>query len=528
MALWGRKQKDKIAHGDRRTSRQRRVRQRTPSVVPTYRKRLPSRGVRAFSAADLGRLSDGWTSSPVPIDEHIRSALQTLVARSRDIRMNTDLGRRVDELLQNGVIGPDGIVLQAQCGDYQRRDGAWSWELDDPANDALEQSWRRWGEVGLCDVTGTNGLVDIQAVGFSSMVLDGELLMRILRGRQFGPYGFQVQLLDPLYLDVNRSEDLGDRGYIRMGVEFNNWGRPVAYHIRDANTDGTYIDYAGNRYRRIPASDIIHSFLPEYVGQSRGIPWSANTMQRLQRLDAYENASLVNAEFGAAKVGTITETEDGASGMEPDQYDNDGNPELLADAGTFLRLRYGTTADILDTKYPDGEFADFTKAFRRGVASGGHVNYNELSNDYEGVNYTSLRHALLSTRDTYKKFQSVFSRRVLNRLYREWLSTQLLLDTIKISGRPLKASREEKYQRVRWQGRRWDWTDPIKEVTANKQAVDGRFKSTSEIIRASGRDPEEVYAEIAHDKAMWEKYGITPEMEGGAADFTDDGGDEEE
>jgi lambda family phage portal protein len=539
MALWGRKQKDKIAHGNRRTSRQRQVRQRVPSRVPVYRKpKLPQRGVRAFDAAKAGRLTDGWTQTPLPIDEHIRQSWTALVARSRNIRMNSDHGRRLDSLTRSNVIGPQGIRLQAQAGAWGRDKGTKSprWILDGPANDAIETAWKEWAEPGNCEVSGHLGLVDVQSLGISTERTDGDFLLRILRGEpggEFGPFGFMVQVIDPMWLPVELNADNGGDTYIRMGVERNRWGRPVAYHIRDESRNaGTWLHYETNRhYRRIPADEMVHAFLPEFAGQSRGIPWSSASLLRQQMLDAYENAALVNAEFGAAKVGVINETEDGAQGLEPDQYDNDGNPEILASAGTFLNTRFGTTADILDTKYPDGEFGDFTKSFKRDIAASEGANYNEFANDYEGVNYSSLRHAAITDREIYKALQGTFVRQVMRPVYRAWLNWQLVLGNITVAGMPLKMSREAKYQNVLWQARRWPWVDLKAEWAAAQIALELRLRSRTEIIRGElGRDPEELFAEIEAENKSMEEHGIAP----GAVDAAifeekdDDGGEEEE
>jgi len=92
-----------------------------------------------------------------------------------------------------------------------------------------------------------------------------------------------------------------------MGVEIDDWQRPVAYWFSSA--EGDYY-YAGRRYTRIPAAEIIHAYLPFRAGAWRGVPWNATALVRLHMLDGYEDAALVNARAGANNVGFFL-TEDG-------------------------------------------------------------------------------------------------------------------------------------------------------------------------------------------------------------------------
>ena len=64
-----------------------------------------------------------------------------------------------------------------------------------------------------------------------------------------------------------------------------------------------------------------------------------------------------------------------------------------------------------------------------------------------------------------------------------------------------------------FQGRRWEWVDPAKDIAAKRAAYDLRITSISQIIRDAGRDPETVFAEIARDNERMAQAGISaPEV----------------
>ena len=59
-----------------------------------------------------------------------------------------------------------------------------------------------------------------------------------------------------------------------------------------------------------------------------------------------------------------------------------------------------------------------------------------------------------------------------------------------------------------WQPRRWQWVDPLKEMEANRSAVELRTRSISDIIREQGKDPNETWAELANDLDTLRGLGI--------------------
>jgi capsid protein len=65
---------------------------------------------------------------------------------------------------------------------------------------------------------------------------------------------------------------------------------------------------------------------------------------------------------------------------------------------------------------------------------------------------------------------------------------------------------------VQFQARRWEWIDPAKDVKADVEAIDNLIKPRSQVIRERGRDPREVYAEIAADIEDMRAEGIPEEI----------------
>lgn len=452
---------------------------------------------RMFKAAQVLR-TDKWESTPQTPDDFISRQQRVLVARSRHQWANNDYVRNFIRLVRQNVVGPQGIILQAQA--RKARGG----KLDNAVNDAIESAWAEWCKAINCDVTGKRSLWKIQRLVMNTTARDGEFIIRKVYGADAGPWGFALQLIDPQRLpcdyDIAR---LKNGGFIRHGIEFNRYGRPVAYHFgSDDESDGTYYSIAGRGYITVPASDIIHGFLEEMVGQRRGLPWSSTSLFRLHHLAGFENAAVQNARASASKMGFIEYSE----GFGP-ECDDDEAVEIDAEPLSFHELPMGAKIAEWNPNYPTGEFAVFNKAMLRGAAAGWGVLYNNVAGDLEGVNFSSIRQGTLDERDHWKDLQQWLIETLMQEVFDDWLPRALLAGRIKVGNKPLPADRLETYKEISWQGRRWQWIDPTADVKAAVESKNNLLASPGQIIRESGRDPQTVWKESARDvRAMIDAY----------------------
>ncbi len=455
---------------------------------------------RAFSSAQISRLTSSWTTMPKPADVDIKAGLRTLRARSREQAQNNDHVRQFLRLIKTNVVGHQGVILQARS---IGRKG----QLDTPANDAIEGAWKEWGRDP--EVTGQNTWKGLQRLIVENVARDGEVLIRKVRSWKHNRFGYALQVMDPEVVDVEHNRDLKNGHTIQMGVELDGWRRPVAYHLNTPKATADSYEYFGKKYTRVPASEIIHLFLPEWVWQTRGVPFLATALLRLNMLGGYEEAELVASRGSAAKMGFYTQDPELVTDYTADGQDATGNLVQDAEAGTMELLPPGVGYVAHDPQHPSTAYKDFVKAMLRGLASGMGVSYHSLSGDLEGANYSSLREGKLLDRDVWMMLQDWFIDAFCSPIYQDWLEEQYLRGTIQINGMQLSGPLT-KYQKVTWQGRRWPWVDPKKEMDANKESHALRTRSISDIIREQGRDPEDVWLEIARDYERLRDLGIEP------------------
>jgi lambda family phage portal protein len=149
----------------------------------------------------------------------------------------------------------------------------------------------------------------------------------------------------------------------------------------------------------------------------------------------------------------------------------------------------------------------------RGIAGAIGVAYHSFANDLEGVNFSSSRSGILEERDMWVLLQTWLVEGLHETYFPEWLSQAMSMGTVKLpSGLAIPARNVQKFaDAATWQGRRWQWVDPKKDMETNQGSVDYRFRSISSVIRESGGDPDDVFAEIAAERKKMDALGITPE-----------------
>ncbi|GAB6178590.1 phage portal protein [Desulfobaculum senezii] len=474
---------------------------RRRTLPPRFGRRNYGAESGSFDAASANRTTAGWTSEPMSASVLVERSWRVLCARGREAANNIDHGKRFLRLVRTNVVGPRGVAVVPTV---QLADGS----PDALARQALSDAWKHWGQNP--EVTGTLTWRELQGLSVQTVARDGEVFVRRLRGRRFGAYHYQLQLIDPVRVPVQMREKLTNGNRIRAGIEFTPEGRPVAYYLRGDQDDYiSGVDYGGARYERIPAEEIYHLFVPEMINQPRGVSWMGTALTRMHHLSRYETAAVINARIGASKMGFFESDPE----MEVPEFDDDEDEEVFpmdAEPGTMERLPYGYKFRAWDPQYPQGEFGVFVRSCLQSISAGLGVSYASLSGDLSGVNYSSIRAGVLDERDQWMDLQQWFIDKLVQPVFEDWIATAVLAGAIKIGLTPLRAERVEQYKRARYQARRWQWVDPQKDVKAAREAQNGLMRSVSDTIREQGRDPEEVFEEIKEDRDRWEELGLAP------------------
>jgi lambda family phage portal protein len=447
--------------------------------------------VRDYAAAQHGRLVGDWTTQNNSANQEIRSSIRQLRARGRQLARDNDWFIGFLKKLVANVLGPVGMKLQA---DVTMADGQ---TKNEQLNRKVEQAWQAWSRKKNCDVTEQSSLRDLAELALRTVVTDGEFLFRYVNiaGQ------LKIQMLDVDWLD----EDYNDPNYkntgnrIIMSIEVDQYDRPVAYHF--TNPKWSNVQIPGMKLipqhvqrLRIPADQVCHRFFKRRVGQSRGITEAHGAMLTLNQLDGFDEAELVGQRIAASNMAFISPpTDEGGSslGKVTKPIENEVAP------GQILELPAGFTVHEFTPKQPTD--VSFPKRMLRKVASSFGINYNTMTSDLEGVNFSSIRAGTVEEREVWKLYQEFMAQHFYQDIYEVWLMfNSNLVPTTKL----------DQVMYPIWRARGFEWVDPSKDINADIAAVNRGFKTMTEVLGERGLDFEETMAQHAAEKKLIEKLGL--------------------
>jgi len=445
-----------------------------------------------FKGAELSRLWWDWVASPISADQETYNDFLRLRSRARELRRNNPLIRMYVDMLSTNVIGPAGMRLRCRV---RNASGA----LNKQINQKIEAAWTDWS---VCvTVDGRSSLTDWQHGAVESLAVDGETIVRKIRSFKGNKYRYALQAIDPDLLDHTyfRTSGSGDnQNEIRLGVEVDEWATPVAYWFWDRHPTDMYAG-SPRKHIRVPAEEVLHIYRPDRVNQSRGVTWLNSIMMPTKMLDGYVEAEVVAARIGAAKMGFF-QFKDGSDYEPPKEGER---LSIEAQPGQFEQLPPGMEFKEWNPAHPGTAFPNFIKAMQRWIASGLRISYNTLANDLEGVNYSSLRSALLTERDQWRKLQVWWAQKVLHNIYGEWLEFAQLSSQVMLDSRDWSAFLE-----VKFMPRGWAWVDPLKDVNATVAAVDNGLASRARELAEQGEDFGEIAEELKEEQDLIEALGL--------------------
>jgi lambda family phage portal protein len=451
----------------------------------------------------VSRLTSDWVTSNTSADAEIDVSLVRLRNRSRQLVRDNPYARQAIRAIGANVVGR-GIRLQARVP-MQRGGG----RLDENLNRQIESAWQRWCRADTCHVAGRLSFAEILRLAICSVAESGEVFLRIVpesMGR--GRVPLSLEVIESDYCDEGKSlGPLPDGSEWRMGVRVNRWQRPISYAFRTRHP-GDMVNGVGYETREVPASEVIHLFVTDRPGQTRGVPWMSSAAKRLHHLQGYEEAEVVRARASSSLMGFITSPEGELQGDEV--YDDERVSNF--EPGVIKYLAPGESVSVPQLDAPDGQFEPFMRGMLRAVAAAVSCSYETISRDFSQSNYSSSRLSLLEDREMWRMLQDWLIEHVCQPVFERWLIAAQATGELTLPGFDLMP---ERYEAVKWFPRGWEWVDPQKEVAAYKDAVRCGFKTQAEVVAAGGGDLEDLLQDLASERARAQELGLTLDIDPG-------------
>lgn len=346
-----------------------------------------------------------------------------------------------------------------------------------------------------------------------------------LKWKPGGRYATCVRAIDPDRLSNPYGQPVTQK--LRGGVEFDDDGEPVAYHVRNGHPADWYIVPVPMTWTRIERCTptgrpvFIHGFEPDREDQARAMSPFAALIKRLRMIGKFSDTELasatVNALF-AAFVKSSLPIGEATAAFTPqtvttlgDQRMNywSSNPPHLGGVRIPV-MPLGDEIQINSSPRQTTAFPDFQAAFLQSIAAALGISYEQLSMDWSKVNYSSARAALNEVWRHTQMLFAAFVDQVVCPIHYAQLEEAFDRGYIKPpAGAPEFWDMPGAYLRARWIGPGRGYVDPVKEAQGASMRI-GAMISTLEDENADlGRDLTDTLDQAADEEEMLKERGLT-------------------
>lgn len=461
-----------------------------------------------FNVARKSRLNNNamnW-SKGTDINSDIFTDGLKLLQIARESEKNNPFTRKYLNSIVNNVVGPTGFNLSIKGMDKD--------VLDSKNNKIIENNFWEFAKSKNIDFCKRFSLFDMKNLIARQLKRDGEVLIIKHRGgKELNKFGYALQMIDVTRLDRRyNSINPKNQNRIIMSVEVDAYNRPVAYYIKknlDSIIPGVNQSLNGSEYLRLEEQDVFYLYEPTDSEQIRGYSPLVAGLETLENLNDYQEAELVNARVSASKMGFFISNDTNVNRLDiADEENEEGEFISEVEPGTFHVLPNGYDYKENNTNYP-ASYDKFVKTNLRTLASAWNISYEDLSNDREGVNYSSIRAGLVNDRDVYKAIQNFIIEKFLSNVYEDFLKNSILNKSIKkFNGQVLTIQELDKFSNHQWRGRGFAWVDPLKDTNASIEAIKFGLSSRQRETEKLGIDYSEIFEELSQEKQLAESKGI--------------------
>jgi lambda family phage portal protein len=458
-------------------------------------------GLRDYEAGKITRLDRDFMPTTGTADQENLGSLSIVRGRARTLEQSDAYSSKYVQITEVNVPGPKGFKFQSRVMEFGREGALVE---DTLANAKIEAGWKEWCKRGNCTVSGDMSFREFTHLMTAHWKRDGEFLARKVIG--IGRFGIQLQALEPDLLDETFNTRLDNGNRVIMGVEVNEWRRPVAFWLRrEDDRRSLGLGYFTLERQRITADQIYFGFTRTRAFSSRGMSAMATAMMCLQDNRAWEKASLVNARHSAGRVGFLYDEDpnSGAADIAPDDYGSNNEPILKVEPGTVQDIGSKRFVGV-ESSFPHQQHTPFVDSNLHRASAGLRVAHHTLSGNMSGVTYSSARIAALDERDMWRMDQQYLVEALLEPIFTDWLTFALTTQAVQ-----LPFSKLDKFNKPVFTGKTWDWVDPLKDITAAVMEIKAGLGTATKYLAEQGEDLLETYTILKRERDLAEQMGLS-------------------
>lgn len=296
------------------------------------------------------------------------------------------------------------------------------------------------------------------------------------------------------------------------GVEMDEWGAPIAFHIAQWQSMAGGIS-GGQKTKRIDAADVVYFANPRAhsVNLTRGEPLLQSVVDDLERLEDYMDsvaiaarvstllALIIKSENPAQTQSVLADQAAAQSGITPETGQP---PELALGPGSVLPIRTNESVETLEPSQPHTNHTEFVKLQLTMIGARLGLPFILGFLDFSSVNFHSGKSAIAVFYLFLDGLRRWLSDRIIVPIYRWWV--RAMIDAGQLEEHP-----EWWRAEVLFPPR--PIVDLDKEATAYRNAVDKNLMPLEDAVAAvCGMDLDELLAMRERETKAEADRGVTP------------------
>lgn len=318
----------------------------------------------------------------------------------------------------------------------------------------------------------------------------------------------------------------------RLGVEMDEVGAPVGYHVRDAHLGDfwaaaeqmswAYVERETDWGRPV----FVHGYEPLREGDTRGTSPLITLIGKLRMLGRFADNELASATINALFAATIESdmpadeiaSRLGQSGVSvasqklfaATMMEHFESAPILLGGSRVPVLPPGAEFKMNASPRQTTSFPAFETAFLQTIASRFGLSYEQLKMDWSRTNYSSARAALNEVWRGVTRMSKVFIGQLVTPLHLAWADEAFDRGyLVEPAGWPKFWEAPGAYLRGRWIGPGRGYVDPVKEMQASALRVEGLVSTLRDENADQGRDFEETLDQLEAENEMLADRGLT-------------------
>lgn len=456
-------------------------------------------------AENTNTRGSSWLASRLSVDSALEQDLDTLRRNSRELYRTDAIGGAVDT--RKNLVVSYGFTPQAKIGERKKlgitADQAEKW------NEELEEVYERiYLKISKC---GTRSLWQLCRLVEGCHGFDGESVTILSdRGDADKPIPLTLEVVDTERLSTP-PEMIGNP-LVRLGVEHDQSGKIVAYHIQDRHPGDTIdIKLTWTRY---PVERVLHVFEQWFAGQTRAFPWLTRAINKAKDAKDLDEAAIIAAQveacyaaFVVSPMGAYRAAEGAAA-----ETQNGGRVEDIR-PGT---IRYLDTAEDVRFGQPtrSAGYGPIMESINRRAAAGMNFPYEMLAKNWGGLSFAggrlSLTDAKLFVKAQQKLLREAWLAAIWNRMVYETIIVGPEMCGVTIPPRL--------YNRAPWWFQKHEWGDPSwpyaltpgEEIDAAVTMIDNNLVTKAKVVGEFGGNWEDVAVTRKKERATEREFEIEP------------------